>query len=74
MAVTKHAVNTSVTIAVESGATADGSAIYSNRTIGRINPAITDEVAYTFAAQVGTLQSFPVGEIFRTDKASISRS
>ena len=68
MAVTARAINSSLILQVETDVAADGSTIYSSRTIGRIDPALTDDKAYSFAAAVGTLQKHPVGDIQRTTK------
>lgn len=72
MAVTAHPKGSSLVLYVEDGITSDGSAKYSTRTIGRVNPAITDEVAYNFAASVGTLQIYPVGDIERVNKSILT--
>jgi len=74
MAVTATPKSCSVILEVENGVSADGSALYAQRTIGRIDPALTDEKAYEFAAAVGTLQSSPVGDIYRTNKVVLSRA
>ena len=74
MAVTATPKSCSVILEVETGVSADGSTLYSQRTIGRIDPALTDEKAYEFAAAVGTLQSAPVGDIYRTNKVALSRA
>lgn len=74
MAVTATPKNSSLVIYVESDMNDDGSAKYSTRTIGRINPALTDEKAYTFAANVGSLQVFPVGDIERVNRSFLSQS
>lgn len=73
MAVTATPKSSSVIIEVETGVTSDGSTIYSQRTIGRIDPALADEKAYTFAGMVGTLQSAPVGDILRSNKVILSQ-
>lgn len=74
MAVTKTPKSCAVIIAVETGVGADGGAVYSQRTIGKINPAITDENAYDVGAAIGTLQSCPVGDIARRDINILSRA
>lgn len=74
MAVVATPKSCSVIIEVETGVSADGSTIYSQRTIGRIDPALADEKAYTFAGMVGTLQSAPVGDIYRTNKVILSQA
>lgn len=74
MAVTKTPKPSAIIIAVETGVGADGGAVYANRTIGKINPALTDEDAYDIGAAIGTLQSCPVGDIARRDMAILSRA
>ena len=71
MAVTAHPKNSSLVIYVEDGITPDGGAKYSTRTIGRIDPALSDEKAYAFAGQIGTLQIYPVGDIERVNKSTL---
>lgn len=74
MAVTKTMQSTKLLLAVESGVAADGSAVYTQRSIRNVNPAIVDEDAYDVAAAVGTLQSYPVGDIARQDLSILSRA
>lgn len=74
MAVTATPKSCSLIIEVETGVSADGSTVYSQRSIGRINPALSDEKAYTFAGMVGTLQVAPVGDILRTNKVVLENS
>lgn len=74
MAVTKIAKSCALIIAVESDVAADGSTIYANRTISKINPELADEDAYDVAAAIGTLQSCPVGDISRRDVFVLSRA
>lgn len=74
MAVTATPKSCSLILAVEAGITSDGSTIYAQRTIGRIDPALSDEKAYEFAAGVGALQSAPVGDIARSNKIILSRA
>lgn len=74
MAVNARTVSSTLIIAVEVGVSTDGSAIYGNRTISRINPALADADAYDVASAIGTLQSSPVGDIYRTKKDVLTRS
>lgn len=74
MAVSVLKKSSSLVLSVESGVAADGSAVYSNRTISKINPDLDDEKAYNFASAVGTLQSAPVGDIGRTNRLILSRA
>lgn len=74
MAVTVTKKASSIIIEVEADTAPDGSAIYAQRTVGRINPNATDEDCYDFGSAVGTLQSLPVSEILRSEKSIISRA
>lgn len=74
MAVNARVLSTSLVLAVETDTAPDGSAVYSNRTISRINPALADADAYDIAAAFGTLQYCPVGDIYRTKKELLTRA
>lgn len=74
MAVTKSSRATKVVLTVETGVKADGSTVYSTRTISHMNPALSDEDLYGIGAGFGTLQSCPVGDIIRHDTAVLSRA
>lgn len=74
MAVTATKKASSLIIEVEADTAADGSTIYAQRTIGRINPAASDEDCFDFATAVGTLQSAPVGNILRSEKSILDRA
>ena len=74
MAVTKKMQSTKLLLAVESGVAADGSAVYTQRSIRNVNPAIADEDAYDVASAIGALQSNPVGDIARQDVSILTRA
>ncbi len=74
MAVTKKMQSTKLILSVESDMAADGSAVYTQRSIRNVNPVIADEDAYEVAAAIGTLQSCPVGDIARQDLSILSRA
>lgn len=74
MAITAEKISSNLVLQVETDTAPDGSAVYSSRTISKIDPALSNEDAYDFAAAVGTLQSFPVGSIQRTEKSVLSRA
>ena len=74
MAVTKTMQSTKLLLAVESDMAADGSAVYTQRTVRNVNPAIADEDAYDVAAAIGSLQIYPVGDIARQDLSILSRA
>ena len=73
MAVEKTQQVTKVVLSVESDVKADGSAVYSARTISHMNPAISDEDLFDIGAGVGALQAYPVGSIVRHDTAVLVR-
>ena len=73
MAITKNVETTKLFLAVETGTAADGSALYSRRTIQHVNPALSDENAYDVAEAVGNLQVYPVNGISRQDTATLVR-
>ncbi len=73
MAITKNAQNTKLFLSVESGTAADGSAVYSRRTIQHVNPALSNENAYDVAEAIGALQAYPVNSIARQDTATLVR-
>lgn len=74
MEVNARKINSSIVLQVESGVSPDGSAVYSARTISKIDPELSNEDAYEFAAAVSTLQSLPVWSIQRTEKSELSRA
>lgn len=74
MAVTAIPKTSSIILYVENGMAPDGSATYATRTIGRIDPALTDEKAYNFASAVGSLQGYPVGDYERVQRSVLTMS
>lgn len=74
MAVIKSKQATKVVLSVESGVKADGSAIYSARSISHMNPVLSDEDLFGIGAGFGALQAYPVCAIVRHDTAVLSRA
>ena len=74
MAVIKSKQATKVVLSVETGVKADGSTVYSARSITNMNPALSDEDLYGIGSGFGALQSCPVGAIVRHDTAVLSRA
>lgn len=73
MAAVKSELKTSLTLQVEVGTTATGAAKTANRTYSNINPALSDDNALEVISAIGTLQSLPIADYIRTDKAVISQ-
>lgn len=74
MAVNARKISSSIILQVESDVADDGSAVYSSRTISKIDPALSNEDAYEFAANVGALQIYPVGDIQRSEKSVLTQA
>ncbi len=74
MAVIKTKQATKVVLSVETDVKADGSTVYSARTISHMNPALTDEDLYGIGAGYGALQAYPVGAIVRHDIAVLANA
>lgn len=63
MAVTATPKASTLQLTVETGVNADGSTKYGTRSLAYVNPAITNDDAYSIAAEIGNLQTFPVASI-----------
>ena len=74
MAVEKTKQATKVVLSVESGVKADGSTVYSARTLSHMNPALNDEDLYGIGSGYGALQAYPVASIVRHDIAVLARA
>ncbi len=68
----KQAKAGTLTLYVETGMNPDGSAKTSARSIGRINPELTDANAYAFAAGVANLQQYALADVMRIEKSIIT--
>ena len=73
MAVTKSEQSAKLVLAVEVGTTASGAAKYAQRSISKMNPAISDGDMFDIGEGIGTLQVYPVGSIIRQDTAVLVR-
>ena len=65
MAVTQEEKTTKVALRVNVGTQGDPS--YKNRTFNYVNPALTDDLAYSTFAALGEFQDYTVTKIVRTD-------
>ena len=68
----KQAKAGTLTLYVETGMNPDGSAKTSARSIGRINPELTDTNAYAFATGIVNLQQYPLAEVMRVEKSVLT--
>lgn len=73
MAVVKEKQGTKLVLAVEVGLTASGAAKYAQRSIAKMNPAVSDSDLLDIGEGFGALQVFPVGSIVRQDTAVLVR-
>lgn len=71
MATQRVNVTTVMKLMVENGTTNTGTVQYAARTISSINPEITDEDLLAIGQELGTLQSHDVGDIKRSDLATL---
>ena len=74
MAVNARKISSSIILQVESGMAPDGSAVYSSRTISKIDPALSDDDAYNFATAVAGLQEYPLGDVQRSEKSVLTQA
>lgn len=71
MAAVKSNEKTSLILKVETGQSAGGAAIYSNRTFSKVRPSVSDSDLLTFATSLGNLQQYPLGSVLRRDEATL---
>lgn len=62
---------TKLVLKVETGVNAKGAAVYSQRTIGNINPALSDADMLDIGNAIAGLQSCPLGGVVRQDSANL---
>ena len=69
-----HRINVSTTLKfkVENGTTDTGAIKYATRSYGAINPEITDDDLYTIGQGLAAMQTHEVGEIQRTETATLA--
>lgn len=67
MAVTRKQGAVALLLSVEKGESESGNPITSTITVGKINPAATDDKLYTAGTGIMSLQTFPASMIQRRD-------
>lgn len=60
-----------IILKVENGIGKDGSPAFAQRTFQHINPALSDDDAYTIGEALAGLQTHTLGNVLRTDNASL---
>lgn len=73
MAVRRTNESAKLVIQVGMGTTEAGKASYKNRTVGNIDPKLSDADFYEVAAGLASLQAHPVNRYTRTESAVIER-
>lgn len=64
---TKKDSSTSLKIRVATGTSAEGKTVFANRSLGYINPEITEEDFCSIGAGLASLQSHTLANVIRTD-------
>ena len=62
---------TDIVLKVQTGVSEDESPTYSRRTIGNINPSLTDDDFLAVGTAVAGLQKYTLGTVIREDSAEI---
>ena len=71
MAAKKTELATKLSISVVTGQKADGTMTTATRTVGNINPSITDADMLDIGTDLGALQKYEVAAVKRTDSAEL---
>jgi hypothetical protein len=71
MAVTKTSQSAKLIIKVQTKTDANGDAVYAQRSISNLNPAVADSDVYTVGTAVAALQKYPVEAVSRQDVAAL---
>lgn len=74
MAVTKTSQSAKLIIKVQTKTNANGDAVYAQRSISNLNPAVVDSDVYTVGSAIGALQKYPVEVVSRQDLASLANA
>jgi len=74
MAVTKTSQSAKLIIKVQTKTNANGEAVYAQRSISNLNPAVTDSDVYTVGSAVAGLQKYPVETVSRQDTAALANA
>lgn len=71
MAATKTEIATKLSIVVVTGQKADGTIATASRTVGNINPNITDTDMLEIGSDLGALQQYEIKAVKRIDSAEL---
>ena len=74
MAVTKTSQSAKLIIKVQTKTNAKGEAVYAQRSISNLNPAVADSDVYTVGSAVAGLQKYPVETVSRQDTAALANA
>jgi hypothetical protein len=74
MAVTKTSQSAKLIIKVQTKTDANGDAVYAQRSISNLNPAVADSDVYTVGTAVAGLQKYPVETVSRQDTAALANA
>ena len=70
----KNAATSKIILKVENGVGESGKTLFANRTFQHINPALSDDDAYTIGAALAALQTHALGSVIRTDSAQLQEA
>ena len=74
MAATKSEATARLILKVETGQTAAGAPVYSQRSFAHINPALTDDDVLAIGNALAGLQIRPLGSVHRQDTAKLTEA
>ena len=74
MAVVKMNQSAKLIIKVQTKTDANGEAVYAQRSISNLNPAVADSDVYTVGSAVAGLQKYPVETVSRQDTAALANA
>ncbi len=67
----KNGETSKIILKVENGFSKNGATAYAQRTFQHINPALSDDDAYAIGEALAGLQDHTLGNVSRTDSASL---
>ena len=67
----KNGETSKIILKVENGVGKGGTVVYAQRTFQHINPALSDDDAFAIGEAVAGLQDHTLGDVTRTDSASL---
>ena len=71
MAVKKEALSTKLILKLQKGTNENGQPVYAQRSIGNINPAVSDDDFSAIGEGIGSLQTLPIDSVNRQDQAAL---